>query len=87
MEPGFKERLNDLLYGTRDYTVFYGWHSEGPELPRLAGLGYPHSSGGRRCVGTGLQFLSHALKICAYSLRVDMLDGDPVDTRRSFALV
>ena len=24
-ERGFKERLDDLLYCTRDYTVFHGW--------------------------------------------------------------
>ena len=87
MEPGFKERLDDLLYGTCDYTVFYGWHPKGSELPRLAALGYPHPSGGRWCIGTILQFLSHSLKICVYTLLVDMLDGDPVDSWCSPALV
>jgi len=83
----FKERLDDLLHGTCDYTVFYGWHPEGSELPRFAGLGYPHSPGGRWCVGISFQFPSRVLKLWVYSLRVDVLDGNPVDARRSLALV
>jgi hypothetical protein len=42
-ERGFKERLDDLLDGTLDHTVFYGWHPEGPELPWFTTFGYPHS--------------------------------------------
>ena len=87
MKSGFKERLHGLLYGAGNYSVFYGRHAEGPELPRFATLGYQHSPGGRWCIGIDLQFLSHSLKICVYSLRVDVFDSDPVDARCSLALV
>ena len=87
-ERGFKERLDDLLHGTLYNTVFYGRHTEGPELPRFAGLGYPALSAREiGTIGTRPQFLPHALKICVFSLRTDMLDGNPVDARRSLALV
>jgi hypothetical protein len=87
MERGFKQRLDDLLYGTRDYTVFYDWHPEGPELPRFAGLGYPHPESGARYVGVSTKLLSHALQECGFPSPVNVLDGDPVDPRRSFALI
>ena len=86
-ESGFKERLDDLLDGTGNYSVFYRWHPERSELPRFATLGYPHPSGRRRNVGTILQLLSHSFQICVYALRVDVFYGDPVDPWSSLALV
>ena len=53
---------------------------------RLAAPGYPYPSGGKRCVGTTLQFLSHSLKTCVYPLRVDMLDVTRQGAGRPFPL-
>ncbi len=83
---GFKERLDDLLYGALDHTVYYDWHPEGAELPRFARFGYPHSPCGTRYKRARTELLSQTLKECGYTLLLDVLDGDPVDARRSLAL-
>ena len=60
---------------------------EGPELPQLAGLGYQLSSGWARHIDTLPQFLPQSFEILGFPKLPDMLDGDPVDARRSLALV
>jgi hypothetical protein len=85
-EPGFKERLDDLFYGTGGHTIFYYWHPEGAELPRFTRLGYPLSPCRARYVGARTELLSQTLKECGFPLPLDVLDGDPVDARRSLAL-
>jgi hypothetical protein len=84
---GFKERLDDLLYGARNHTVLHGWHPEGPELPRFTRLGYPHSASGTWYIGARTKLSSQTLQECGFPLPMNALDGDPVDTRRSFALI
>ena len=86
-EPGFKDRLNDLLDGTLYNTVFQGRYRQRPELPRLAGLGYHLSPRRARQLRTLPQFLLDPFEILGFPKLPDMLDGDPVDTRRSLALV
>ena len=86
-EPGFKERLDDLFHGTLYNTVFYGNDPQGSELPRFTELGYPSATGGTRCIGARSKLLPYSLQVGVYPKLTDMLHGNPVDTRRSFALV
>ena len=86
-EHGFKERLNDLLHGTLYDAVLHGCYAQGSELPRLAGLGYQLPSGRARHISALPQLLLQRSEILGFPKLPDMRDGDPVDARRSLALV
>jgi hypothetical protein len=86
-EYGFKERLDDLLYSTRDHTVFHGWYPEGPEFPRVTRLGYPHPASRTRYIGARTKLSSQTLHECGFPLPVNAFDGNPVDAWRSLALI
>jgi hypothetical protein len=74
---GFKERLDDLLYSTRDHTVFHGWHPEGPELPRFTRLGYPHPARGTWYIGARTELFSQTLQECGFPLPMTPLTVTP----------
>ena len=86
-ERGFKKRLDDLFHGTLYNTVFYGSYPQGPELPRFTGLGYPPATGGTRYIGTRSKLFPYSLQVGVYPKLTDMLHGNPVNTRSSFALI
>src|SRR5271157_4576732 len=83
----FKERLDDLLHGTRDHTVFHGWYPEGPELPRFTWLGYPHPASRIWYIRARTQLSPHPLQECSFPLPMNAFDSNPVDPWRSLALV
>ena len=75
-----------LFHCTLYNTVFYGSDPQGPELPRFTGLGYPPATGGTRYIARS-KLLPYSLQVGVYPKLTDMLHGNPVDTRRSFAFI